>query len=191
MEEDDEYRRRTLGLLAEKCGSSFKEEDLSPSTCKEIGFLSYRLIEMDNFSLDSGIKNKIGRNKRISSYVCYLISPVFLVFGALYQFGSIILNLALIIGSAFFIQIGYLLHLSRKHDLEKFVADSLESSRNTWNADLKSLSDKISDELSKSHDISQTKMVQCSKCGKDIPSDSPYCSYCAMTLLSSLSHKSP
>ncbi len=192
MEEDDEYRSRTLELLKDECGSSFKEEDLSPPIRKEIGFLSYRLIEMDNFSLDSETKNKIGRNKRLSSYILYIISAAFLIFGVFYQFGSILSNRALIIVGAFFILIGYVWHLSSKHDLEKFVADSLESSRNTWDSDLKSLSNKIVDELKKSRDAkSQIKTKQCPKCGKEIPIDSPHCPYCVMTLLSSLSKRSP
>ncbi|MGD0330333.1 MAG: hypothetical protein ABSB40_07810 [Nitrososphaeria archaeon] len=192
MDEDDEYRRRTLELLRDKCGSSFKEEDLSPSIRNEIVLLSYRLFEMDNFSLDPKTENKIGGNKRLLSYVCYLAGVAFLIYGVLYQFGSIIPNLALIIVGAFFILLGYVWHLFRKHDLEKFVADSLESSRNTWDSDLRSLSNKIVDELNKSHNVRpQIKTRQCPKCGKDIPNESPHCPYCAMTMLSGLSHRSP
>jgi hypothetical protein len=192
MEEDDEYRRRTLELLKDECGSSFKEEDLSPSIRKEIGFLTYRLIEIDNFSLDSKTKNRIGRNKRLSSYILYIVSAAFLIYGVFYQFGSILTNRALIIVGAFFILIGYVWHLSSKHDLEKFAAESLESSRNAWESDIKSLSNKIVEELKKSRNAkSQIKMMECPKCGKDIPKDSPHCPYCVVTLLSSLSKKSP
>ena len=153
MEEDDEYRRRTMELLKDKCGFSFKEEDLSPSIRKEIGFLSHRLVEMDNFSLDSETKNKIVGDKRILSYFFYLISAVFFLYGVLFQFGSIVINLTFIIVSPIFILIGYTCHLSSKHDLEKFVAESLVSSRNTWDSDLKSLSDKIIEELKEVHEV--------------------------------------
>ncbi|MGD0330198.1 MAG: zinc-ribbon domain-containing protein [Nitrososphaeria archaeon] len=183
MEEGDEYRRRTLELLRDKCGFSFKEEDLSPSIRNEIVLLSYRLFEMDNFSLDPETKNKIGVNKRLSSYILYLVSAAFLIYGVLLRYGSILPNLALIIVSVIFIQLGYLLHLSRKHDLKKFVADSLESPRNAWDSDLKSLSNKIVDELNKSHNVRPLmKTLQCPSCGKDMPNNSLFCPYCATKL---------
>lgn len=84
MSGEEQDRSKTRILLEEKCGFSFKEEDLSPDLRKEIGLLSNRLKEIDQLNFDLDRLKRASDERALASFFSFFIGICFLFFG-LYQ----------------------------------------------------------------------------------------------------------